>query len=196
LLNGVQQSLSQRWRGRKSRFTKMLESTPQRLEGQAFIGRFVRNTISLDLNNVEALRLDFFLSRSYLASYLLDLDANLLVDFDTHDLSCGLRADDQAFRARLISARALDFIFKLVRIYNFVYNVAQWDDLLILRTVPEFTFLTLFAFKENDLYEVRRAAIKADAASFRTAVSLSMTLSNIQRLVDTMFQQGALADNS
>ena len=188
-LHGVEQSLSQRWRGRKPRLTKMLQSIPQRLEGEAFIGRFVRNVVPLEFNTAESLRIDFFLSQAYLVSYLLDLDANMLVDFDVHNLSCGLRADSQEFGNRLISVRALGFILKVAQIYSFVCDMAQWDDLLALRETPELALLSLFAFKGRDLYEVRRAAARVNTLDLDVATSLSATLSNVQRLVDTLLQQ-------
>jgi hypothetical protein len=188
-LHGVEQSLSQRWRGRKSRLTNMLESIPQRLGGDALIGRFVRNVVPLELNTVESLRIDFFLSQAYLVSYLLDLDANMLVDFDVHNLSCGLRPDSQAFGNRLISMRTLGFILKVAQIYSFVCDMAQWDELLALRETPELEFLSLFTFKGRDLYAVRRAAARVNTLGFDVATSFSTTLSNVQRLVDTLLQQ-------
>lgn len=188
-LHGIQQSLTQRRPGREACLVKELESVPKRLHGRAFLGRNVRTATRLRFSDVEALRIDFFLSRAYLASYLSDFDANLLTDLDGRDLACGLGADGQAHRGRLISASTLNYILKVTGIYRFVYNLAGWDDLLALRAAPELAFLTLFAFKDHDLYEVRRAAVKANAAGFRTASSLSMTLSNIRRFADTILQQ-------
>ena len=188
-LYGVRESLSQRWEGRESHLVTELESIPRRLAGRAFIGRYVRKATRLHFTSVESLRLDFFLSWAYLKSYLFDFDANMLTDFDGYDLSCGLRADRQELRGRLVSVRVLNIIFQAIGIYRFVYDVAGWDDLLALRAAPELAFLTLFAFKGHDLYEVRRAAVKVNAASFREATSLSMTLSNVRRIVDTILQQ-------
>lgn len=188
-LHGIQQSLTQRRPGRESYLAKELESVPKRLHGRAFIGRNVRKATRLRFSDVEALRIDFFLSRAYLASYLTDYDANLLTDLDGRDLSCGLGADGQAHRGRLISASTLNYILKVTGIERFVRDRADWDDLLALRAAPELAFLALFAFKNHDLYEMRRAAVKANGAGFRTASSLSMTLSNVQRFADTILQQ-------
>jgi transcriptional regulator with XRE-family HTH domain len=188
-LHGIQQSLIQRRQGREAYLARELQSAPKRLHGRAFIGRNVRKATRLRFSDVEALRLDFFLSRAYLASYLTDFDANLLTDPGGRDLSCGLGADGQAHRGRLISASTLNYILKVTEIHRFVYYLAEWDDLLAFRAAPELAFLTLFAFKDHDLYEVRRAAVKANAAGFRPASSLSMALSNVQRFADTILQQ-------
>jgi hypothetical protein len=187
-LHGIQQSLTHRRSGREAYLAKELESVPKRLHGRAFIGRNVRKATRLRFSDVEALRIDFFLSRAYLASYLSDFDANLLTDVGGRDLSCGLGLDGQAHRGRLISASTLNYILKVTGTYRFVHYLAEWDDLLVLRAAPELAFLTLFAFKDHDLYEVRRAAVKANAAGFRMATSLSMTLSNVQRFADTILQ--------
>lgn len=187
-LHVVEQSISRRWRGNATRLITILESVPQRLGGQAFIGRFARTIMPLEPTSAESLRINFFLSRAYLSSYLLDLDANLPVDLDEGDLSCGLPSHGNEFRSRLISIRALDLILKAAQIYDFVHEVAQWSELLELRETPELAFLSLFAFKGYDLYEIHRAAVKLNSSGFSAATSLPSTFSNVRRFVDAMLQ--------
>jgi hypothetical protein len=193
-LHSTVEALSRRWRGRQARFTRIVNQTPERLEDRAFIGRFVRQAIAMEFAPAEAFRIDFFLSRSYLRSYLTDLDANMLVDFPARDLSFGLHAAGGDMATRLISATALTTILKLCKIDTFVRDLATWEELLALRAVPELGLLSLRAFSPPDVIPVGLSANRAARGRpFRAAISRSQAAANVRRVADELLSgPGAL----
>lgn len=65
-------SISRRW-SRSGDLENHLRDVPERLDGQAFVSRFVQEAVSLPLGGEERARIGMFLSREYLASYLRHL---------------------------------------------------------------------------------------------------------------------------
>lgn len=183
----VRQQLHKRWTGRRTAFEKAISGTPERLEGQAFISRFVTRTIPLKFTPFEQTRLNFFLSRAYLESYALDLDAMLLVDFAQDDLTCGLSVTEPSFARRLVSARVLDIILKYVGISQYVHTIAKWDALLALRSEPEFALLAVHAIKSLSLNPVRVAAVRARRThDLVPAESFTSAVDNIRYVTDSL----------
>ncbi|RKN22597.1 hypothetical protein D7147_08100 [Micromonospora musae] len=131
-------SVSRRWPDRAGDVETHLREVPERLEGQAFVGRFVRATVPVPLEAEERSRVDMFLSRQYLASYLRDLDAAIVADFDFGDFSCGIRQLRSSLADRVLSARAFDLGLSWLGIHDLVHHGTRWRDLLSLRATPEF----------------------------------------------------------
>ncbi|MEU4553807.1 hypothetical protein [Micromonospora violae] len=131
-------SIARRWPTKAGDVETRLHEVPERLDGQAFIGRFVRATVPVTLGAEERARIDMFLSREYLASYLRDLDAAIVADFDFGDFSCGIRQMRAALADRVLSARSFDLGLRWLGIYDFVHRTAHWPELLSLRSTPEF----------------------------------------------------------
>ncbi|MFI7609531.1 hypothetical protein ACIBTV_31065 [Micromonospora sp. NPDC049366] len=137
-LAGTLASVSRRWPARAGDVETHLREVPERLEGRAFVGRFVRATVPVTLRADERTRVDMFLSREYLASYLRDLDAAIVADFEFGDFSCGIRQMQSSLADRVLSARSFDLGLRWLGIYDFVHKGARWRDLLSLRATPEF----------------------------------------------------------
>ncbi|MFI0355147.1 hypothetical protein [Actinomadura sp. 9N407] len=156
-LHGVVTGTARRWRRSHLRAERMLARTPERLEGQAFIARFVEPTLPTPPAPAERALLAFFLSRAYLRGYLLGLDASLLTDLPVGDLTCGLSGMD----GRLLSARRMEPALHWIRIHEFVHRIASWEELLRLRSLPEFGFVMERLFGERSIGPLRIAALKA-----------------------------------
>lgn len=183
----VRQQLHHRWSGRHAVFENMILDIPNRLEGQAFISRFVRGTIPVEFKPTENTQLNFFLSQAYLESYLLDLNATLLVDLPGDDLSCGLHTVNPKFSDRLVSARHLDIILTYAQIFHYVHEVADWDELLALRSEPGFGLLALHAVKSVNINPVRVAAVRTRRqGKLRPAGSILSAIDNIQYMAENL----------
>ncbi len=116
---------------------RQLREVPERLEGRAFITRFVTQVLPLRLTPRERLYIDLFISRSYLRSYLDDTDATLLTEFPFGELSCGL----DGRRDRLASAFAIDLALRWLGVHDYVHRLATWPEVLRLRAMAEFGFV-------------------------------------------------------
>lgn len=138
----------------------ILREVPSRLDGQAFIGRFVRNVIPVNLLPEESITVDFFLSRSYLESYLRDLDASILTDFTFGDLSCGT-GKNREFRSQVLSARQMNTAFRYIGIFDFIHSGASWGDILYLRGLPDIGIVLSSAFDRTQSELLRRAVLRA-----------------------------------
>ncbi len=170
-------SLRRAWRGRGSRFTRIIEQMPDRLDGQAFIGPFVRSSFPVPFSRLDALRLDFFLSMVYLRSYLKD--------FDDLDLDCGLAGDANIPAGRLVSVRALRVIFRMLKVSTFIESLATWHQLLSLRNDPDFALLTLYAFRPVELTPIRVAVSRAIRRhALPLATSYGAALGNVRSIID------------
>ncbi|MER5335284.1 hypothetical protein [Micromonospora sp. NPDC002717] len=137
-LAGTLTGIARRWPARLGDVETHLREVPERLDGQAFISRFVRATVPVTLDAEERARVDMFLSREYLASYLRDLDAAIVADFDFGDFSCGVRQMQAPLADRGLSARSFDLGLRWLGIHEFVHRGARWRDLLSLRSTAEF----------------------------------------------------------
>lgn len=153
-------SLTSRWPTRLGDAEATLSEIPARLDGQAFVGRFVRAAIPVPLTPDEVPGVDFLISRSYLKSYLADLGAAILADFAFGDLSCGLR-EVPGLRSRVLSARRADAALRYAGIYEYVHGMAGWSDLLRLRESPAMGIVMLGVFNSACHHIVRPAALRA-----------------------------------
>ncbi|UUU32146.1 hypothetical protein JIX56_20805 [Streptomyces sp. CA-210063] len=158
--SGLVESVSARWSGRREDIEDSLYSVPQRLEGQAVVGRFVQKVIPIGLTARESTRVNILLSRAYLLSYLRDLRANMLVDFDHSDLSCGVSAAHEGSAFSLLSARRFDLALRWIGIHTYVHGTASWQQLISLRSIPEFGELTLALYAQDYPVSLRSAVVR------------------------------------
>jgi hypothetical protein len=82
------------------------------------------------------------------------------------NLTCGLGGMD----GRLLSARRLEPVLHWLRIHEFVHRTASWEELLRLRSLPEFGFVIERLFTERSVGPLRLAALKASAEAARIEV--------------------------
>ncbi|WP_329086837.1 hypothetical protein OG979_27230 [Actinomadura citrea] len=191
-LHGIVRETAHRWRRPYGRAERLLERTPERLDGQAFIARFVERTLPTRPTPAERTALAFFLSRAYLRSYLLDMDAAVLVDLPTGDLTCGLTGMD----GRLLSARRLDTVLHWLRTREFVHRTAHWDELLRLRSLPEFGLIVEHAYDERSNHTLRTSAMRARRSSgFRPAGTYAEARSNVLAVADAMTDRRPKEEN-
>ncbi|GAB4050167.1 hypothetical protein GCM10028775_21360 [Catellatospora paridis] len=160
LLTPLLTSITAREPSRALQSERSLREVPNRLAGQAFIGRFVRDSLPFRINPHERTKIDHFLSRAYLCSYLSDLDANLLSEFSFGQLTCGVERTTEEFAGRVLSAHLIDLTLKWLRIYEYIHKVASWPELLLLRDTPEFALVMTKAFGASS--ELRIAAVRAN----------------------------------
>jgi hypothetical protein len=107
-----------------------LARVPERMEGRALVSRFVFRAIKTPLPTSNQYAVRWLLSNKYLESYLDDLDAAVLVDFDFGSFSA--LVGDRARRE--ISAARLGRIFGLLALDGLIKRSAGgWDELLVLR---------------------------------------------------------------
>ena len=172
-LDGTLKSLSRRWPTENEDAETVMRNVPERLEGQAFIARFVQGRLPVEMIPDERSRIDFFLSQSYLSSYLTDLDAAMLIDFSFGRLSCGVDQIPQ-LRSRTLSARRLTKFLRNLDILDFVLEGATWHDLIALRQSPE-TGLALDAvFDSGSEYQLQAALVRSKKR-FRPGIAETMT---------------------
>lgn len=184
---GELHGIARGWKRPRGRAERLLARTPERLEGQAFIARFVEQALPVALSPAESTALAFFISRAYLRSYLLDLDAAILTDLPPGDLTCGLGRRTTAMQGRLLSARRLDTVLRWLGIRDFVHRIAGWDELLRLRALPEFGLVIDRAYDDASSNALRIAAVDARGSrSFRLAGTYAEAKSNVQAVAGTM----------
>lgn len=138
----------------------MLLALPDRLEGQAFVSRYVRGLIPLEIQLPDVTRLNMFLSREYIASYLTDLDALMVADFTFGDLACGADRLSDALRSRILSARDLDRSLRWVQLFDYIHNGASWTELVALRETPEFAIFFSAAVQPNPRNQLSSASAR------------------------------------
>ncbi|MEV4670729.1 hypothetical protein AB0K34_03660 [Actinomadura sp. NPDC049382] len=186
-LHRVARGTARRWHRPRGRAERLLARTPERLEGQAFIARFVERTLPVPLSPAESTSLAFFLSRAYLRSYLIDLDAAVLADLPAGDLTCGLAHRSAGMDGRLPSARRLDTVLRWLGIRDFVHRTAEWDELLRLRSLPGFGLVIDRAYDETSLDALRIAVLAVrESRGFRLARTYVEAKSNVQAVAGTM----------
>ncbi|MFG2018737.1 hypothetical protein [Actinomadura geliboluensis] len=186
-LHCVARGTARRWHRPRGRAERLLARTPERLEGQAFIARFVEPTLPVPLSPAESTSLAFFLSRAYLRSYLLDLDAAILADLPAGDLTCGLSHRSADMDGRLPSARRLDTVLHWLGVADFVHRGAGWDELLRLRSLPAFGLVIDRAYDEASLDALRFAVLAVRGSrGFRLARTYAEAKSNVQAVAGTM----------
>jgi len=160
-LGDIRDSLSAHWPVGVGEPERELRAVPDRLAGQAFIGRFVRGVIPVEVRPDELCRIDLFLSKVYLLSYLDDLDAMILHNFHFGDLSCGLRSGGGRVRGRVVSARSLDRVLGWLGLKCFVHHLASWSDLVRLRSSAEFGTLATASQDSGGVERLRRAVVRS-----------------------------------
>jgi hypothetical protein len=173
-------TVSSRWTGSKENPEEVLRAIPERLDGQAFIGRFVQKVLPVGLTPGESTRINMVISRSYLLSYLTDLRANMLVDFSHADLSCGLLEDPDHPNFFLLSARRFDLALRWIGLHSYVHRVATWNALLSLRSMPEFGELTSVLYARREENSFRTAVIRTRrGAQLDNAATLTQAKRNV-----------------
>ncbi|MFI0370830.1 hypothetical protein ACH35V_23415 [Actinomadura sp. 1N219] len=186
-LHALARGTAHRWQRPRARAERLLTKLPERLEGQAFIGRFVEQALPIPLTPAERTRLAFFLSRAYLRSYLLDMDAAVLVDLPLGDLACGLTPRTSGMDGRLLSARRLDSALQWLEVRDFVRRIARWEELLRLRSLPEFGLVIDRAYAAPAPDALRVATLEARrSARFRPAETYAEARSNILAVADLL----------
>lgn len=186
-LHGIARGTAHRWHRPRGRAERLLARTPERLEGQAFIARFVERTLPVPLSPAESTSLAFFLSCAYLRSYLLDLDAAILTDLPAGDLACGLGPRSAGMAGRLPSARRLDTVLHWLGIAGFVHRIAAWDELLRLRSLPGFGLVIDRAYDESSLDALRMAVLAARGSrGLRLAGTYAEAKSNVQAVAGAL----------
>ncbi|WP_067806828.1 hypothetical protein [Actinomadura formosensis] len=186
-LHGIVRGTARRWHRPRGRAERLLGRTPERLDGQAFIARFVERALPVPLTPPESTSLAFFLSRAYLRSYLLDLDAAVLSDLPAGDLTCGLSRRTPGMDGRLLPARRLDSVLHWLGIRDFVHRAARWDELLRLRSLPEFGLVIDRVYDDSAADALRIAVLEARRSHrFRHAGTYAEAKSNVQAVAGTM----------
>lgn len=173
------------WGRSHRRVEALLAKVPDRLEGQAFIKRFVLDTLPAGLPDREDTLLALFLSRAYLHSYLLDLDAAILTDLPLGDLSCGLGQAVSGMDGRILSFRRMNIALQWLNIHEFVHSTASWKELVMLRSSPELSMITSLVHGSNFQMALAAAVMTASRSThFKPAVSYADALSNLSMVGD------------
>lgn len=159
-LGGSVATISRRWPGGSPVAERQLAAVPDQLDGRAFLGRFVAPILAVPLSPVEAVQLDMFISRCYLASYLVDLDAAMVHDFTFGDLSCGVSAISGDLSDRLFSARQIERGLGWLGLAEFVRR-SEWTELLTLRSTAEFGVVWCALVDPRQADDFRRAVLRA-----------------------------------
>ncbi|GAB1820028.1 hypothetical protein [Herbidospora sp. RD11066] len=192
-LHPLVRGISERANRRYGRVERDLAKAPERLSGQAFIQRFVESVLPSRITGAESSSLAFFLSAAYLESYIVDLNATMLVDFPFGDLSCGVRQSYPRTKSRLASAQVVNEALQMLWIHDYIHKQASWDELLKLRSSLEFQ-VVLAAISEGVTLGLRLAVVVTRrSAHFRIATSYEQVGVNVAMVAE---QLAAFADHS
>ncbi len=190
-LHGLVRSVAIQRHRTYGRTENFLLKTPERLDGQAFIRRFVEQTLATTIPNEHSRSLAFFLSAAYLESYVADLDAVMLADFPIADLSCGFRRRFPNLADRLLSARQLDDCLRWLRVHAYIHNVATWDELIEIRSSAEFKVIA--STFQGDYTLAFTLAVLASRRSglFQSARTYPQAMANMALVADKISDQMA-----
>ncbi|MET8140693.1 hypothetical protein ABZU32_10325 [Sphaerisporangium sp. NPDC005288] len=185
-LTGVVHAMARAWRRPHGRVANILAKSPDRLEGQAFVARFVARTLPAPVPGDAGSLLALFLSAAYLRCYVRDLDTAVLMDLPIGPLSCRL-GETEEMKGRVLSSRRLDLALRWLRVDHFVHRTATWKELVLLRSSPEFGMMTSMLFGNGSADAFRLAVIGAGRSRrFGPAVTCGDALSNVAAVVDRM----------
>lgn len=182
---------SKRWGVKTRNAERVFLDVPQRLEGRAFVARFVRDILRRPLGPGGINRIELFVSGVYLRSYLKDTGAAMLYDFDFGDLSCGLTRLDGDIQQRLYSARRLERVLQWIGIKEFVQGMATWANLILLRVLPEFSLIMSATFGAPNLHNLNAAIVRAKG---RSSINVARSVSQARRNVEAVANE--LASNN
>jgi hypothetical protein len=148
------------------RIEAALQGVPERLQGRAFISRFVRLVLDMRLGSPALDSVALFLSRQYLLSYMRDLDANIVTDFPFGKVDCGL-ATDGSIDGRYVSAKQLLGTLDSLGVRDWFLRYSSHAELVRVASSPEFELI--FAALVQD----------AGPASLRSLVRFRETLGDM-----------------
>jgi nucleoside phosphorylase len=112
-----------------------IEAVPGRLDGRAFIYRFVEPLLPFKPEPVGESQLKLLISREYLRSYLLELGAAVLIDTPIGNLGCGIERISSAGDVQTVSWRTIADSFEALGIRHQIETLG-WRDLSRLRVQP------------------------------------------------------------
>ncbi|GAA3826813.1 hypothetical protein GCM10022226_54530 [Sphaerisporangium flaviroseum] len=184
-LSGVVHSVARAWRRPYGRVAGIMAKAPERLEGQAFVKRFVEKTLPGPVPGDADSLLAQFLSAAYLRCYVHDLDSAILTDLPIGPLSCKLDESMEDMKGRVLSSRRLDLALRWLRVDHFVHCGASWKELVLLRSSPEFGMITSMLYGSGSANAFRFAIIGASRSRhFGPAVTCGDALSNAAVVAD------------
>ncbi|WP_248959349.1 hypothetical protein [Sphaerisporangium perillae] len=186
-LSGVVHAVARAWHRPYSRVESILAKSPERLEGQAFVKRFVAKTLPGPVPGDADGLLALFLSAAYLRCYVRDLDTAILTDLPIGPLSCRIDDSEEDMKGRVLSSRRLDLALQWLRVDHFVHGSATWKELILLRSSPEFGMITSMLFGSGSANAFRLAIIGASRSRhFGPAVTCGDALSNVAAVADRL----------
>jgi hypothetical protein len=101
------------------------------------------------------------------------------------ELSCGLRRDASDIKNRLLSARKLDLAIQWLRLHEFVYKIASWDELIELRSSVEFGLVSSATADGNLTVGLKLAILAArNSPRFRLALTYAQAVDNVAVVAD------------
>jgi predicted nucleotide-binding protein len=121
------------------RIENEIESTPYRLDGRAFIFRYVSELLSVDLDASQRVAVEMLISRSYLLSYMTEYQASILVELPIGRMDCGLT--DKLDPGVVVSLRRLREFLTLLGISSQIVSSMSLSGLLRLRLEPMWKWL-------------------------------------------------------
>jgi hypothetical protein len=176
-----------------SKVETAIEAVPERLEDRAFIARYAEALLPFDLQPDEQTQEAMLISRSYLESYLEELDAIIITDTPIGQLSCGLESWSNG-HLRTVSHRALRSFFNGINLTNEIEHMLGWNSLLQLRDEFIFKWLVNLIIRDSvvgskTLEEAIVLSRFDPRARFSIGVGhrpLDTILSQLNRLFDTV----------
>ncbi|WP_424535629.1 hypothetical protein ACOZ38_36980 [Sphaerisporangium viridialbum] len=186
-LSGVVHAVARAWHRPYGRVERAMARSPERLEGQAFVKRFVERTLPGPMPGDADSLLGLFLSAAYLRSYVRDLDTAILTDLPIGPLSCELNDSMEDMKGRVLSYRRLDLALHWLRVDHFVHRGATWKELVLLRSSAEFGMITSLLYGSGSANAFRLAIIGASRSRhFGPAATCGDALSNVAVVADQL----------
>lgn len=161
-----------------TRVESELAEVPARLEGRAFIGGFVREVIDHTFSPAEIAALDLFLSDAYLRSYLHDLDATILVDFEFADLGSGVQFPGAT--RRLLSVRPVITSLRRLGVDVALLERVSWKEFLSIRSLASVPFvIDALSRRGADLGVERSLSMARHPTAARTVADIRRTFDEV-----------------
>jgi predicted nucleotide-binding protein len=121
------------------RIEREIETTPYRLDGRAFIFRYVDELLPLTLDPSQRVGVEMLISRSYLLSYMAEYQASVLIDLPIGRFDCGLA--DELDPGVVVSFRRLRDFLTLLGISSQIVSSMSPVALIRLRLEPMWQWL-------------------------------------------------------
>jgi len=169
-----------------SQLESAISQAPTKLNGRAFIYRYVEPHLPFVLQSGEKAATETIISKAYLQSYLDECEAFLLIDTPLGKLDCDLPSHNARGELQLLSWRRIGDFFDALELRQIIESNLSWIDILALRAIPNFKHLVQALVRDNVLRVPQLLNALIDKGCLDTLPSLRASSSPYHAVVDRL----------